>query len=110
MSLDKPKGTQLVKTSCLYELRPLWLLFTSSEPLTGDPVADRTTMIRTIAEEKGWTQQQVKDWLQTEQLSLHHSGGNDFQLIPWDLHGNRSAIPPVPGLTHQGGAYGLRNQ
>jgi hypothetical protein len=66
-------------------------------------------MIKTIAESKGWTQQQVKDWLQTEQLSLHHAGGNDIQLIPWALHGNRSAIPPLPGITHQGGAFDLRN-
>ena len=35
--------------------------FTSEQPLTGDPVADRTTMIQAIAKEKGWTQQQVKD-------------------------------------------------
>ena len=79
-------------------------LLRRKEALTGDPVADRTAMIKTIAGVKScWTQQQVKDWLQKEQLSLHHAGGNDIQLIPWALLGNRSAIPPLPGITHQGG-------
>ena len=67
-------------------------------------------MIRTIAEEKGWTQQGVKDWLNSERLSPHHAGGNDIQLIPWELHGNPSAVPPMNGIRHMGGAYNLRNQ
>jgi len=67
-------------------------------------------MVRAIAEDKGWTQVQVNDWLREQRLSLHHSGGTkEFQLIPWELHGNRRAIPPELGLDHQGGAYDLRN-
>jgi hypothetical protein len=84
--------------------------FTSREPLTGDPVSDRTKMLRTIAAEKGWTQQQVEEWLQREGLSLHHAGGNSTQLIPSQLHGNRTAVPPIPGLSHMGGAFDLRQE
>jgi hypothetical protein len=67
-------------------------------------------MIRTIAEQKGWTQQQVNDWLKEKEYSLHHSGGNhEFQLIPRKLHGDLTAEPPAQGVRHQGGAYELRN-
>ncbi len=83
--------------------------FTAKEVLTGNPVRDRAKMIRTIAKEKGWTQRKVEDWLQEERLSLHHAGGDEIQLVPWELHGNRRAIPPEAGVSHQGGAFDLRN-
>lgn len=66
-------------------------------------------MIRTVAEQKGWTQKETIKWLEKEQLSLHHGGGDTIQLVPSALHGNRSAIPPLPGIHHQGGAFDLRN-
>ena len=66
-------------------------------------------MIRTLAEEKGWTQKQVERWLDQEKLSPHHAAGNNFQLIPWSMHGNPSAVPPINGIRHMGGAYDLRN-
>jgi len=83
--------------------------FTSREPLTGNHPDDMPKMIRTIAEKKGWTQQRVKEWLKKERLSPHHAGGNEIQLIPWDLHGNPSAKPPIQGIRHMGPAYDLRN-
>jgi len=83
--------------------------FVSSEALTGVHTADAPRMFKTIAEAKGWTQAHVKDWLRSEGLSAHHSGGNSFQLIPWELHGNPSAIPPINGVRHMSGAFDLRN-
>jgi hypothetical protein len=83
--------------------------FTSKETLIGEWNVDAPKMIKTLAEQKGWTQQQAKEWLTKERLSLHHSGGNDFQLIPWELHGNPSAVPPIQGIRHMGGAFDLRN-
>jgi hypothetical protein len=56
----------------------------------------------------GWTATRAQQWLSQNRLSPHHSGGNNFQLVPWDLHGNPSAN--IPGVRHQGGAYDLRNQ
>ena len=83
--------------------------FASKEALIGEWNADAPKMIKALAEQKGWTQQQVKDWLTKERLSLHHSGGNNFQLIPWELHGNPSAVPPINGIRHMGSAFDLRN-
>jgi len=83
--------------------------FISKEPLTGIHVDDAPIMIKTIADEKGWTQRQVRDWLKEEHLSLHHAGGNEIQLIPRKLHGDPSAIPPIQGIRHMGAAYDLRN-
>jgi hypothetical protein len=67
-------------------------------------------MIRTIAEKKGWTVSQVKEWLSKKKLTPHHTEGNDFQLIPWELHGNPSAVPPLNGIRHTGGAFELRKK
>ena len=58
---------------------------------------------------EGCTQQQVKDWLKSKRLSPHHAGGNEIQLIKWELHGNPSAVPPINGIRHMGAAYDLRN-
>jgi hypothetical protein len=84
--------------------------FTAREPLTGNPTSDQKAMIRAVAEQNGWTHKETIKWLETEQLSLHHAGGNEIQLVPSALHGNRSAEPSLPGVHHQGGAYNLRNQ
>lgn len=83
--------------------------FTSKEPLTGVWQADREKMYRALAQEKGWSIQKVKDWLTAEKYSPHHSGGDNFQLIPWALHGNPNAVPPIQGVRHTGGAFDLRN-
>ncbi len=82
--------------------------FTSTVPLTGHP-DDMPKMIRTIAEKKGWTVSQTQEWLRQQRVTPHHAGGNEIQLIPWELHGNSRAIPPLPGIRHTGGAFDLRN-
>jgi hypothetical protein len=90
--------------------------FVSDEPLLGDK-SDFLKMYRTIALAKAaaepdyrWNVTKVREWLQRERLTPHHTSGNEFQLIPWELHSNPSANPPVRGIRHTGGAYDLRNQ
>jgi hypothetical protein len=89
--------------------------YTAKETLTGFDDVDRPIFERTLRDafkakepNAGWTLEKVRDWLRNEQYSPHHSGGNEFQLIPWKLHGNPSAVPPINGLRHSGGAEQLR--
>ena len=82
--------------------------FRSNDPLTGVHDVDRLKMTKAIAEAKGWTITRVQEWLRNQQLSPHHAGGNEFQLIPWALHGNPSHVPPINGIRHMGGAFDLR--
>jgi intein/homing endonuclease len=89
--------------------------FQSPERLTGEK-DDLGKMHKEIARQKGWLKANgepnpaaAERWLQQQRLSPHHSGGNGFQLLPWELHGNPSAKPPIQGVRHVGGAHDNRN-
>lgn len=93
--------------------------FVSRELLTGAK-DDLSKMHRTIAAELGMffkgsgkpIAAQGEAFLQRYSLSPHHSGGQTFQPLKWDLHGNPSAIPPINGVRHGDpgfGAAGLRS-
>jgi hypothetical protein len=90
--------------------------FTANEALTGVEQTDQKIFWRTLRDnfnardgDGSWTLGRVQGWLQSERVTPHHSGGNDFQLIPWALHGNTMADPPLPGIRHSGMAVELRN-
>jgi len=90
--------------------------FTSKVDLTGTE-EDFPRMWQALADQynaanpgAGWTASRARNWLSQNRLSPHHSGGNEFQLIPCELHGNPSAVPPLQGVRHQSGAFDLRNQ
>jgi len=51
-----------------------------------------------IAEQEGMTNSAVRDWLNKNDLQIHHYKCNEMQLVPADLH----------AVSHQGGAFDLR--
>ncbi len=70
--------------------------------------SDFSKIYSVIAKEKGFANKfKAQQWLRQKQLAPHHAGGNKIELIPWKLHGCRPR--KVPGISHQGGAFQLRN-
>ncbi len=70
------------------------------EGLMGYHSADKTLILKSLAQQLNMTQQGVTNWLTDQQLRAHHAGGTKVQLIPAGLHDN---------LPHTGGAADLRN-
>jgi hypothetical protein len=70
------------------------------EGLTGKHEVDRSLMLKVLANEKKMKVSEAKDWLRIHDLRLHHSGQNEFQLVPGLLHDNVKAT---------GAAFILRN-
>ncbi|QNA82920.1 LysM peptidoglycan-binding domain-containing protein [Sphingomonas sp. So64.6b] len=66
--------------------------------LTGDHGADRTLMLQQMSRETGLSQRAIQRWLSTENVALHHAGGDAVQIVPEAVH----------GLHHSGGAQQLR--
>jgi hypothetical protein len=66
--------------------------------LTGAHAADRTLMLQQMAAQSGMSQRAVQQWLSTNNVRLHHSGGQAVQIVP----------APIHGLHHSGGAQQLR--
>lgn len=67
--------------------------------MTGSPSGDRRLMIDSIAETTGMSKRSVERWLRSNDVRLHHAGGNQVQIVP----------EPVHRLHHSGGAAKLRN-
>jgi len=67
--------------------------------MTGSPTGDRRLMIDSIASTTGMSKRSVERWLRSNDVRLHHAGGNRVQIVP----------EPVHRLHHSGGAAELRN-
>jgi hypothetical protein len=66
--------------------------------LTGAHGSDRTLILQYMASKTGMSQRSIKRWLSTNDVRLHHAGGEAVQLVPGPIH----------NLHHSGGAQGLR--
>ena len=66
--------------------------------LTGNHAADRTLMLQHMSANTGMTQREIQRWLSTNNVRLHHSGGDAVQIVPANVH----------SLHHSGGAQQLR--
>jgi hypothetical protein len=82
--------------------------YTSGKKLVGDHGLDQQAMKESLAKSKGWTVRQTEDWLRDNQYVLHHSGGDNFQLLDAKLHG--AGAWGENGIRHMGGAFDLRNK
>lgn len=81
--------------------------FTAQERLHGTDAIDGPIFRKTLAEEWGISASEAQIRLEQLGRSPHHSGGDTFQLIPWEIHGNRNQ--KIPGFSHRGGAYDRRS-
>jgi hypothetical protein len=56
-------------------------------------------MLQHMASETGLSQRKIKNWLSTNNVALHHAGGDLVQIVPIKIH----------QLHHSGGAQKLRD-
>ena len=62
---------------------------------------DTALAIKQLAKQEGMTEAAVRQWLDDNDLVIHHFGGDEVQIVPERLHG---------ALHHQGGASELRTR
>ncbi len=60
--------------------------YVAESPLTGFHAQDQAIMKRTLAKQQGGSINDVETRLKNLNLVLHHSGENEFQLVPQVLH------------------------
>ncbi len=66
--------------------------------LAGEHAADRILILQYMAAKSGMSQREIKRWLSTNNVRLHHVGGDAVQIVPANVH----------SLHHSGGAQQLR--
>jgi RHS repeat-associated protein len=66
--------------------------------LTGVHATDQPLIRAYLAEQAGITVEEVAEYLSSNELIMHHLGGNTVQLVPYNIH----------RLHHTGGAAALR--